>query len=501
MSRATRATAEDQVGTPLTPTVPATWTQVDFAQAFDTVSVNNRKVPASAYLSEGLLPVIDQGQAFIGGYTNDSTKSIDPGEDGLIVFGDHTRIFKRVTFPFAPGADGTKVLRPTLCSSAYAYYACLSLEFPNKGYSRHYSYLCKCKFPVAPKPEQERIVSKIDELFSEIEEGERALGRVEKLVERYRQSLLKAAMTGELTREWREKQKGQIESGEALLQRILKARREEWERAESATMRIKGKKPVNDNWKQRYREPKPPQTAGLPSLPDEWVWATVEQLSTAVVDGVHKKPQYVSSGIPFVTVKNLTAGPGISFDRLNYISPEDHAEFTKRTKPERGDVLVSKDGTLGVVRVIETDAIFSIFVSVALVKPVLRTMGSYVGAALSSPTVQVQMVPKGTGLQHIHLEDLRQDCVPLCSLEEQDMIVDSLRSKLSALSHLEGELASASAQAKELRQAVLHAAFSGALLTSNPSDEPASVLLERIASRSDTFKIAVRNHRKRERAA
>ena len=67
---------------------------------------------------------------------------------------------------------------------------------------------------MAPAPEQRRIVSRIDELFSRIEEGERALERVQKLIGCYRQSVLKAAVTGELTREWREQRKGQLESGE-----------------------------------------------------------------------------------------------------------------------------------------------------------------------------------------------------------------------------------------------------------------------------------------------
>lgn len=75
-----------------------------------------------------------------------------------------------------------------------------------------------------PYGEQVRIASRIDELFSRIEEGGRALERAQKLVERYRQSVLKAAVTGELTREWREKHKGNLEPGEALLARILKAR-------------------------------------------------------------------------------------------------------------------------------------------------------------------------------------------------------------------------------------------------------------------------------------
>src|SRR5690606_16578195 len=89
--------------------------------------------------------------------------------------------------------------------------------------------------PLPPRAEQDRLASKIDELFSRIDEGERALEQVSKLVERYRKSVLKAAVTGELTRDWRKARKVDghpIESGEALVARILTARREAWEQAE-----------------------------------------------------------------------------------------------------------------------------------------------------------------------------------------------------------------------------------------------------------------------------
>ena len=88
--------------------------------------------------------------------------------------------------------------------------------------------------PLPPRAEQDRLVSKLDELFSRIDEGERALEQLSKLVERYRQAVLKAAVTGELTRDWREARKAAdepVESGEALLSRILTARREAWEQA------------------------------------------------------------------------------------------------------------------------------------------------------------------------------------------------------------------------------------------------------------------------------
>jgi type I restriction enzyme S subunit len=349
--------------------------------------------------------------------------------------------------------------------------------------------------------QQERIASRIDELFSRIEEGERALQRVQKLVERYRQSVLKAAVTGELTREWREQRRGQLESGEELLQRILKARREAWEKAELDKMKAKGVKPASDAWKQKYKEPSAADSTGLTQLPQGWVWALVEQLASKVVDGVHKKPTYVASGIPFVTVKNLTAGSGISFEGLHYITPEDHDEYCKRTDPERGDVLVSKDGTLGVVRLVQTDTVFSIFVSVALVKPIQRSMGEYLTIALSSPVVQAQMVPKGSGLQHIHLEDLRRDCVPLCSREEQLRIVNVVAAQLAQIDHLVSDVTLGDRQTATLRRSVLRAAFSGSLATQNPTDEPASTLLERIAAERDKLSATPKRRTRKMQAA
>jgi len=95
-----------------------------------------------------------------------------------------------------------------------------------------------------PSNEQKRIVSKIDELFSSIEDGERALERVRKLVERYRQSVLKAAVTGELTRAWRDRHAGELEFGEALLTRIIEARRKAWEKSELGKMKQRASDPL-----------------------------------------------------------------------------------------------------------------------------------------------------------------------------------------------------------------------------------------------------------------
>jgi type I restriction enzyme S subunit len=150
------------------------------------------------------------------------------------------------------------------------------------------------------------------------------------------------------------------------------------------------------------------------------------------------------------------------------------------------DVLISKDGTLGVTRVVRTSIQFSIFVSVALVKPVQRECSDFLELAFSSPVVQRQMVGKGSDLQHIHLEDLRQDCIPLPSALEQLQIVTTVAEKLSQIDAAETQIEHGLLRASCLRHSILKQAFEGKWVPQDPNDEPASVLLERLrASRSD----------------
>jgi type I restriction enzyme S subunit len=304
----------------------------------------------------------------------------------------------------------------------------------------------KIMVPVPPLEEQSARVAEIEKQFSRLDEAVANLKRVKANLKRYKAAVLKAAVEGRLVEteaELARREGRSYETGAQLLQRILETRRSQWQ------------------GKGKYKEPAAPDTTDLPELPEGWGWATVESLSMKVADGVHKKPNYLPEGIPFVTVKNLTAGSGISFDDLNYVSTEDHEEFCKRTHPERGDILISKDGTLGVVRLVETDRPFSVFVSVALIKPVDRNMSRYLVTAFESPTVQRQMVPKGSGLQHIHLEDLRADSIPVPPLAERHRIVAEVDRHLSLLRATEAQVNANLQRAERLRQSILSRAFSG----------------------------------------
>jgi len=105
--------------------------------------------------------------------------------------------------------------------------------------------------------------------------------------------------------------------------------------------------------------------AGELKLPN---WKRLNDVVTDVADGPHITPTYVPDGIPFITVQNITSGQ-IHFVNHKYVTREDHAQFQKRAKAEPGDVLISKDGTIGIPCLVDTDRPFSFFVSVALIKP------------------------------------------------------------------------------------------------------------------------------------
>lgn len=164
------------------------------------VSVSaDKKTKQKDYMSSGKLPIIDQGKLLIGGYTDDISKQL-PCNLPVIVFGDHTKNVKFISFPFGAGADGIKVLEPKSDMLAkYLYYGTLYLTFKieDKGYARHYQHIEKQDLPVPPLPEQERIVARIEELFSELDKAVETLKKTKEQLAVYRQAVLKEAFEGE----------------------------------------------------------------------------------------------------------------------------------------------------------------------------------------------------------------------------------------------------------------------------------------------------------------
>jgi type I restriction enzyme, S subunit len=157
-------------------------------------------------------------------------------------------------------------------------------------------------------------------------------------------------------------------------------------------------------------------------------FAPVGELSLDVADGPHATPQYVDGGVPFVTVLNITTGR-VDFSGAKHITSAAHELYSKRAKAEPGDVLISKDGTLGVPCYVDTDREFSFFVSVALVKPRRDLLdGRFLTWALRAPYLQDRIAERSRGdmIRHLVLREIRQLLVPVVSLADQRRIVSEL---------------------------------------------------------------------------
>jgi type I restriction enzyme S subunit len=188
---------------------------------------------------------------------------------------------------------------------------------------------------------------------------------------------------------------------------------------------------------------------------------TLGSLCQKISDGTHKTPTYVSSGVPFVTVKNITTGQ-LDFSETKFISEKEHLELTKRTKPERGDVLVSKDGTIGVPCNVDTDREFSIFVSIALLKLRRELANSvFLTGQLNTDWVQAQIREgtKGIAIRHLHLRDFRTLKIILPPLPLQNEFAQ----RVTEIRELEAAQAASRQRLDALFQSMLHRAFQGDL--------------------------------------
>jgi restriction endonuclease S subunit len=358
------------------------------------------------------------------------------------------------------------------------------------------SYLVNYEFLLPPTREQERAIAKLDAALSRLERAEIAARRARKRLQRYRSAVLHAAVSGELTREWREAQqtdkKTEPETGKALLQRLLAARRARWEEAEFKRLSASGKAPKDDKWKSRYAEPVVPIRKGLSDVPSTWVWASVEQVSTRVTVG-HVGPmktEYVSKGVPFLRSQNVRPNR-FEPEGLLFIRPEFHAKLAK-SKIVPGDVVVVRSGLVGTACVIpdtlgEANCSDLVLIQGPLVEPYFISF--YMNSAAQR---HIEAGKVGVALTHFNTTSVAALPIPLPPLAEQSEIVREVQRRLSAADRLGATLDHQLQRARATRQSLLRDAFAGRLVPQDPKDEPASVLLERI--RTEKARRAAERH-------
>jgi type I restriction enzyme S subunit len=359
------------------------------------------------------------------------------------------------------------------------------------------AFLESLRIPIAPTAEQERIADALDELLSDLDAGVAALERVRNKLKLYRAAVLKAAVEGALTAEWR-KQHPQTEPASELLKRILAERRRRWEEEQLRKFKEKGREPPK-NWKAKYKEPMAPDTTGLPSLPEGWCWASFDQIGETQ-GGLQKSPNRKPTRhhYPYLRVANVHRG---SLDLNDLHRFELTEEELNRLRLQSGDLLIVEGN--GSRTEIGRCALWSGEVEdcvhqnhIIRVRPLSGVVPTYANTFMNSPTGQlaIQHVASSTsGLYTLSVVKIERLPIALPTTAEQEAIVEAVEGQLSVIDHLEFDLASKLTNAQALRQSILRHAFSGKLVPQDPNDEPAPELLKRIA--------AEREQRAREAAA
>lgn len=343
-----------------------------------------------------------------------------------------------------------------------------------------------------PLNEQRRIVAKIDALFARSRRAREYLAAIPPLLEKFRQSVLAAAFRGDLTKEWREKNKT-VEPASVLLERIRAERRNRWEETELTKMRAKGREPLTNDWKAKYVEPEPVDTSDLPELPDGWEWASLLECSKRITDGTHQPPKFTEDGIPFVFVQHIVNGE-ISFEGTKFISKETYEVLNSRCPVEVGDILYSAVGSYGVAVPVLIDKPFSFQRHIAHIKPIQLLNHSYLTNCLNSSVCleQADKAARGIAQKTVTLGDLSRYVIPIAPLLEQKIITEIIKKYFFTINKLEIFLENSLERVQQLNQSILAKAFRGELVPQDPNDEPASVLLERIRAEraaSETAKL------------
>jgi len=277
--------------------------------------------------------------------------------------------------------------------------------------------------PLPPLSEQQRIVEKIESLYSKLDEAKDKAQEVIDGFDSRRAAILAQAFSGKLTEMWR---------------------------------REKNKEDVS------------------------WQMRELDSVCRSIFDGDHMPPPKTESGIPFIFISNVNTGQ-LSLEQTNYVSQEYYDQLTETRKPQKGDVLYTLVGSYGIAALVDTEQSFCFQRHMALLKPE-KVLSRYLWYALQDKKVYdaATAIATGTAQLTVPIKGLRKIKISVPSVEEQIKIAESLDTIFNLENKAKEEANKVIENIRNIKKAVLTKAFRGELGTQDSSDEPAEELLKRI---------------------
>jgi len=329
-----------------------------------------------------------------------------------------------------------------------------------------------------PLPEQRAIVAKLEQLFSELDNGIANLQRVQEKLKVYRQAVLKKAFEGELTKEWRAKQKD-LPTAETLLEQIKEERARHYsEQLEEWKVAVKnwekkgkvGKKPGKPS---KLTEPDDPSTEHEKRkwlLPIGWIWTQVGWLAfvTKLAGFEYTKHVVYSDKGDLRVIKAENAGK-LGFNPTDYSKIDsDSVSMLTRSKLVGGELLIVFVGAgTGQVATVPHSMKFFLGPNIGMARPYVEINNKYIELFLRSPLGRdlLMAASKAVAQPSLSMGTIRQAPVALPSRLEQHQIVQEIESRLSVCDKLEESITTNLQKAEALRQSILKKAFEGALLS------------------------------------